>query len=141
MVTTTKSPGRSGTQWEASGPAIQRVRAVRESLAAAKEQKRSPWATLPENPRFRWYFIGSVFSDFGTWVQNTAQVLLAYHLTHSVLTVALVTCAQFSSPLVLGPWSGVMADRFGGRKTLIWTQIVSAAIAGLLAALQFTADE
>ena len=92
---------------------------------------------LPENPRFRWYFIGSVSSDFGTWVQNTAQVLLAYHLTHSVLTVALVTCAQFSSPLVLGPWSGVMADRFGGRKTLIWTQIVSAAIAGLLAALQF----
>ena len=137
MSTTTKSPCRRTTQWESSASTVQRARAVRESLAPSKERKRSPWAVLPENPRFRWYFIGSVFSDFGTWVQNTAQVLLAYHLTHSVLTVAFVTCAQFSSPLVLGPWSGVMADRFGGRKTLIWAEIVSAAIAGLLAGLQF----
>src|SRR5262249_20847069 len=113
MSTTTKSPCRRTTQWESSASPVRRARAVRESLAPGKERKRSPWAVLPENPRFRWYFIGSVFSDFGTWVQNTAQVLLAYHLTHSVLTVAFVTCAQFSSPLVLGPWSGVMADRLG----------------------------
>jgi MFS family permease len=92
---------------------------------------------LPENPKFRWYFIGRVASDFGTWVQNTAQVLLAYHLTHSVLTVAFVTCAQFSSPLVLGPWSGVLTDRIGGRKTLLYTEIISAAVAGSLACLQF----
>jgi len=137
MFTTTKSPGRRTTQCESSATAVQRALAVRKSLTPSQEQKRSPWAVLPENPQFRWYFIGSVCSDFGTWVQNTAQVLLAYHLTHSVLTVAFVTCAQFSSPLVLGPWSGVMADRFGGRKTLISTEIVSAAIAGLLAGLQF----
>jgi len=93
---------------------------------------------LPENPKFCWYFIGRVFSDFGTWVQNTAQVLLAYHLTHSVLTVAFVTCAQFSSPLVLGPWSGVLTDRIGGRKTLLYTEVISAVVAGLLAYLQFT---
>jgi MFS family permease len=31
-----------------------------------------------------------------------------------------------------------MADRFGGRKTLLWTELVSAAIAGSLAALEFT---
>ena len=71
------------------------------------------------NENFRFYFYGSVVSDLGTWLQNTAQVLLAYRLAHSVFAVALVTCAQFSSPLVLGPWAGVMADRFGGRKTLL----------------------
>ena len=27
-------------------------------------------------PRFRWYFAGSVVSNFGTWLQNTAQVVL-----------------------------------------------------------------
>jgi hypothetical protein len=64
-------------------------------------------------------------------------VLLAYRLAHSVLAVGLVTCAQFSSPLVLGPWAGVMADRFGGRKTLLGTQIMSALIAITLAGLQF----
>jgi predicted MFS family arabinose efflux permease len=106
-------------------------------LTLSGERKRTPWAVL-RNRSFRWYFIGSVSSDFGTWVQNTAQVLLAYRLTHSVLTVALVTCAQFSSPLVLGSWAGVMTDRFGGKKTLLWTEFASAVIAGTLAYLDFT---
>lgn len=106
-------------------------------LVPSDDRKRSPWAVL-RNPSFRWYFIGSVSSDFGTWVQNTAQVLLAYRLTHSVLAVALVTCAQFSSPFLLGPWAGVMADRFGGKKTLLWTEFASALIAGFLTFLQFT---
>ena len=66
---------------------------------------------LRDNSGFCWYFMGSVTSDFGTWMQNTAQVMLAYQLVHSVLTVGLVTFAQFTSPLVLGPFAGVLADR------------------------------
>lgn len=116
----------------------QRLRIVSDSLSPNGERKSSPWGVLRRNPKFRWYFAGCVCSDFGTWIQNTAQVLLAYRLTHSVFAVACVTCAQFSSPLLLGPWAGVMADRFGGRKTLLWTEFVSAAIAGSLAALEFT---
>lgn len=94
------------------------------------------WVTL-RNPNFRLYFIGSVTSDLGTWLQNTAQVLLAYRLAHSAFDVGLVTCAQFTSPLVLGPWAGVMADRFGGRKTLLGTQVLAALIAFVLAAMEF----
>jgi predicted MFS family arabinose efflux permease len=105
-------------------------------LAPTGESKTSSWRAL-RNPDFRWYFIGSVMSDFGTWLQNTAQVLLAYRLSHSVLVVGLVTCAQFSSPLVLGPWAGVMTDKFGGRRILLTTQVVAAAFAALLAALQW----
>jgi MFS family permease len=92
---------------------------------------------LRGNSGFRWYFVGSVTSDFGTWLQNTAQVMLAYQLAHSVLTVGLVTFAQFTSPLVLGPFAGVATDRFGGRRTLLGTQVVSACVAALLAALDF----
>ena len=92
---------------------------------------------LRGNSGFRWYFIGSVTSDFGTWLQNTAQVMLAYQLAHSVLTVGLVTFAQFTSPLVLGPWAGVAADKFGGRRTLFTTQVVSAGVAAMLAGLDF----
>ncbi len=114
-----------------------RLQNVQYSLATNGEQKGSPWRVLRQSRSFCWYFAGSVSSDFGTWIQNTAQVLLAYRLTHSVLTVAIVTCAQFSSPLLLGPWAGVLTDRFGGRKTLLWTEVASAAIAGLLAGLQF----
>lgn len=115
------------------------MRTAREQLGLERsdEQRRSPWAVLGSRG-FRWYFAGSVMSDFGTWLQNTAQVLLAYQLSHSVLTVGLVTCAQFSSPLVLGPWAGVAADRLGGRLTLLYTEVVSALFAGLLAVLSFT---
>jgi MFS family permease len=94
------------------------------------------WRVL-RNRSFRVYFAGSVVSDFGTWLQNTAQVLLAYRLSHSVLVIGLVTCAQFSSPLVLGPWTGVMTNRFGGRRILLATQLAAAACAALMAMLAF----
>lgn len=105
-------------------------------LVQSGEQPTSWWVL--GNKNFRLYFYGSVVSDLGTWLQNTAQVLLAYRLAHSVFAVGLVTCAQFSSPLVLGPWAGVMADRFGGRRALLGTQIVSAVITGTLAGLEFS---
>jgi len=105
-------------------------------LSVNGRQRTFAWRTLT-NRSFRYYFVGSVTSDFGTWLQNTAQVLLAYRLSHSVLVVGIVTCAQFSSPLVLGPWAGVMTDRFGGRRILVATQLAAAACAALMAALAF----
>jgi MFS family permease len=98
--------------------------------------KSSNWQALA-HPRFRWYFIGSVTSNFGTWLQNTAQVVLAYQLTHSVFAVGLVTCAQFTSPLLLGPWAAVLTHRIGNWRALIVTQVASTAIAATLAALKF----
>lgn len=97
----------------------------------------SNWEALA-HPRFRWYFIGSVTSNFGTWLQNTAQVVLAYQLTHSVFAVGLVTCAQFTSPLLLGPWAAVLTHKIGNWRALIVTQLASAAIATTLAVLKFT---
>jgi predicted MFS family arabinose efflux permease len=106
-------------------------------LGLTKEDgQESSWRTL-RHRSFRYYFLGSVASDFGTWLQNTAQVLLAYHLAHSALAVGLVTCAQFTSPLVIGPFAGVMADKIGGRQTLLLTQVAAAAIAATLAILDF----
>jgi hypothetical protein len=101
------------------------------------QARRTPWHVLRGNGVFRLYFFGSVVSDFGTWLQNTAQVLLAYQLAHSVLTVGLVTFAQFTSPLLLGPWAGVLTDRLGGRLTLLCTQVTSACVAATLAGLAF----
>ncbi|HYB14382.1 MAG TPA: MFS transporter [Streptosporangiaceae bacterium] len=122
------APGRCARVWQ--------WLAERFGLARGDDPKRSPWLVL-RYPEMKCYFIGSVASDFGTWIQNTAQVLLAYKLTHSVFAVGLVTCAQFSSPFVLGPWAGVMASRFGSRRTLVWTQVFSALVAMTLGILQF----
>ncbi len=64
--------------------------------------------------------------------------MLAYQLTHSVFAVGLVTCAQFTSPLLLGPWAAVLAHKFGNWRALIATQIASTAIATTLAVLKFS---
>ena len=106
-------------------------------IKSLDQVRRTPWHVLRENNDFRCYFLGSVTSDVGSWMQNSAQVLLAYQLDHSVLTVGLVTFAQFTSPLLLGAWAGVAADRFGGRRTLLATQLISASVAASLAGLDF----
>ena len=99
------------------------------------ESRHSSWKVLQDHG-FRSYFAGSLVSNLGTWLQNTAQVLLAYQLTHSVFAVGVVTCAQFAGSLLLGPWAAVLADRIGGKRMLIGTQLLSATIAGGLAGLQ-----
>src|SRR5450755_4041468 len=47
-------------------------------------RRRASWYVLAY-PDFRLYFFGSVLSNLGTWLQNTAQALLAYNLTRSAL--------------------------------------------------------
>ena len=60
---------------------------VREPLGLVPSgNQRTSWWVL-RNENFRFYFYGSVVSDLGTWLQNTAQVLLAYRLAHSVFAV------------------------------------------------------
>jgi predicted MFS family arabinose efflux permease len=103
--------------------------------AATGVVRRSAWNALNHRD-FRLYFAGSLISNVGTWMQNTAQVLLVYKLTHSVFAVGVVTCAQFSGFLLLGPWAAVVARRMGGRRMLIAAQMASAGVAGYLAIQQ-----
>ncbi len=76
-------------------------------------------------------------SNLGTWFQNTAQVLLAYQLTHSVFMVGVVTAAQFMGSLLLSPWAAVVASWIGGKRMLIGTQVLSAVVAGGIAYLEW----
>jgi MFS family permease len=92
------------------------------------------WRVL-RHGRFLGYFVGSLISNLGTWLQNTAQMLLAYQITHSVFAVGLITCAQFSGFLIFGPWVGTLADQMGRKRVLIAAQIFSALVAAALALL------
>lgn len=116
-------------------PQYDRIRAAL-GVAGNGSPRGSNWQVLKQ-PRFSWYFAGSVVSNFGSWLQNTAQVVLAYQLTHSVFWVGLVTCAQFSSPLLLGAWAGVLTHKLGNWLALIITQCASMGIALTLAVLDF----
>ncbi len=106
------------------------------ALQISRSEGTASWHVLGQR-RFRRYFVGSFISNLGTWLQNTAQVLLAYQLTHSAFAVGVVVCAQFSSSLFLGPWAAALADRRDGRLLLIGTQLLSAGIAACIATLKF----
>jgi MFS family permease len=98
---------------------------------SAESEKRSSWRVLRQRD-FRLYFIGSLVSNLGTWLQSTAQVLIAYRVTHSVFMVGLIASAQFAW-MVVSPWAPVLADRFSPRAVLVGTQCFSALIAVVMA--------
>jgi MFS family permease len=78
---------------------------------------------------YRLWVIGQGISLSGTWMQTVAQGLLVLQLTGSGTALGLVTAVQALPVLLLGPWGGVIADRFPKRTILYTTQ----AVAGILA--------
>lgn len=84
---------------------------------------------------FRLYFFGQLASMIGTWMQSVAQMWLVYRLTGSGLDLGLVSFMRQFPTVLLGPWGGVIADRFDRRMVLIATQALSMIPAFLLAGL------
>jgi MFS family permease len=117
----------------ARGP-LARLRLISRRCAASRT---GSWHVLQERD-FRAYFIGTTISNLGTWLQNTAQLILAYRLTHNVLDVAVITSAQFSGFLTIGPWAGSLGARLGRKNVLIGAQLLSFLITGGLACVEFT---
>lgn len=86
---------------------------------------------------YRLYFIGQGVSLSGTWMQTIGQGLLVLRLSGSGTELGVVTALQTLPILALGPWGGVIADRFPKRSVLYATQAAAGAqalILGLLVA-------
>ncbi len=133
-----RQAGSGLARWFSSISARLGYRTVSNNSAADRSSgtRKLVWESL-KHQEFRWYFTGNLVSNLGTWMQNTAQILLAYHMTHSVFDIGLLACAQFLCPLLLGSWAGMLTERIGTRSTLIGCQILSAAVAGTLAIAEF----
>ncbi|MDP2966609.1 MAG: MFS transporter [Pelolinea sp.] len=78
---------------------------------------------------YRLYYIGQIISTSGTFMQTVSQGWLVLKLTNSGTALGVVVALQYLPILVLGPYGGVIADRYPKRKILYFTQ----SIAGLLA--------
>ncbi|MDN4473964.1 MFS transporter [Demequina zhanjiangensis] len=79
---------------------------------------------------YRLWFAGALVSNIGTWMQRIAQdwVVLTDLTDDSGFAVGVTTALQFLPFLILGPWTGVIADRVDHRKLLIATQAAGAAL-------------
>lgn len=87
----------------------------------------------------RIYLGGQAVSLIGTWLQSTAQSLVVYRLSNgSATALGFTAMLTFLPSLLLGPFTGVIADRFDRRRLLMGTQAVAMLLAFALSALVFT---
>jgi MFS family permease len=91
--------------------------------------------SLREHRNYRLFFAGQITSVCGTWMQNVALYWLILSITHSPLAVGMLSLARFGPFTLFGLFSGVVADRFDNRRTVIVTQSVQMALSAVLAAI------
>ncbi|MCT9870575.1 MFS transporter [Paenarthrobacter aurescens] len=89
-----------------------------------------------ENPNYRVWAGGALVSNIGTWMQRVAQdwLVLTVLTNHSGTAVGITTALQFLPMLLLGPYAGVLADRYRKRVILLWTQ-TAMGVCGLILGL------
>ncbi|MGC8493636.1 MAG: MFS transporter [Syntrophobacteraceae bacterium] len=84
---------------------------------------------------YRLFFFGQGISLIGTWIQQVALSWLVYRLTGSTLLLGTVAFCNQIPTLFLGPFAGVVADRFDRKGLLLWIQTTAMVQAFVLAAL------
>lgn len=89
------------------------------------------------HPNFRLWFYGQMISQFGTWMQTTAQGYLVFELTHSPAFLGYVGFAGGVPAWLFTLYGGVVADRVPRRTVIMITQSVMMVLAFILAALAF----
>jgi MFS family permease len=84
---------------------------------------------------YRLFFGGQIVSLAGSWITTTATSWLVYRLTGSAVLLGLVGFAGQFPAFLLGPFAGILVDRWDRRRLLIVTQIISMIESFALAAL------
>ncbi len=84
------------------------------------------------------FFGGQIISLVGTWMQQIALTWLVYRMTNSAFLLGFVGFAGQVPSFILGPFSGVVADRVNRHKALFVTQGLSMLQAAILAFLTLT---
>jgi len=86
-------------------------------------------------PNFRRFFIGQAISATGTWMQSVTVGILVLRITDSGVAVGLTTVAQFGPLLLLGPWAGILSDRFELHTLLLRVNAAGAVVAAAFSVL------
>jgi len=73
---------------------------------------------------YRFYFAGQGISLIGTWMQNVALSWLVYRLTGSLFLLGFIGFTSQIPTFVLGPFAGVLTDRYNRLKLMMLTQVL-----------------
>ena len=66
-------------------------------------------------------------SGAGDWLYNVALLALVYDRTHAAAWVAVTTAARVLPIVVIGPFGGIVADRYDRRTIMIASDLIRAA--------------
>lgn len=80
------------------------------------------FSLLYQNRNFGLVYIGQFVSFFGTLITGVAVPYQAYHLTHSILTVGILSLLQLIPLLFTALLGGVFADRYHRKLLLMITE-------------------
>ncbi len=80
------------------------------------------------NRDFRQIWLGQVVSQMGDWFNTIALYSIVLNLTGSGRAVGLVLVARFLPTVIVGPLSGVIADRFSRRTIMIVSDVLRAVV-------------
>jgi MFS family permease len=83
---------------------------------------------LRGNRNFRHLWLGQVVSQLGDWFDTIALYTLVLTLTGSGRAIGLVLVARFLPSFIVGPLSGVVADRFNRRTVMIASDLLRAVV-------------
>ena len=78
---------------------------------------------------FRLLWAGNMFENMALWLQFISLSWLVWDLSGSALLSGLAAGLRGLPTLIVGPWAGVVADRWDRRKLVIVTQIILAGVA------------
>jgi MFS family permease len=84
---------------------------------------------LRQNRNYRFTWTGQIVSEIGDNFNNIAVFALAMALTHSGLVVAGVLLARAIPAITIGPFAGVLLDRFDRKRIMIASDLIRALVA------------
>ncbi|MBV9819948.1 MAG: MFS transporter [Solirubrobacterales bacterium] len=95
-------------------------------------------ATPLRTRNYRLYFSGQLISVPGTWLQTVAQAWLVLQLSSSGAALGVTVALQTVPVLVIGAWTGSVADAIDKRRLLVATQATQGLLALVLGILAVT---
>ena len=82
----------------------------------------NPNLSILKTKRYALYWISSLFSNIGTWMQQVAQPWIMLTISHSTFLVGLDSFAMNAPGWILTLWGGVLADRLDRKKIILFFQ-------------------
>jgi Na+/melibiose symporter-like transporter len=91
---------------------------------------------LKRNRNYRFTWVGQIVSEVGDHFNNIAVLSLAMATTHSGAVVSGVMLSRAIPAVLVGPFAGVLLDRFDRRRIMIASDLTRAVVAlGFIAAI------